>query len=399
MSLYPNDGRETEPRPDKNASNRSSREPEEPDPNARESSWSLRVAKVSGIPIRLHFTFLLLLVWLLVSDLGMGRVAVVLSLVGLFFCVALHELGHSLTAQRFGYKVRDITLYPIGGVAAIEGSPSPRHELFIALAGPLVNVVIAGVLFAVLAATGKLPNGPQAVQSMAQDPWVLLLQANVMLAVFNMIPAFPMDGGRVLRALLGLRLGKLRATRIAARVGQFVAVLMGLWGLGLFGNRGNIGLVIIALFVFFGAGQEMQLEETHEVVDDAPVRDAMVRQFETLAVGDSLRRAAEVLLATSQQDFPVVHGGQVAGVLSRTQLLRSLALEGDTAYVAGAMERDVLFAHPDDSLEDFMLRSDGVQRAPVLVVDDDSNLVGMLTLENLMEFLTLRQIARSRERG
>lgn len=389
MSLYPNSDRDKQPRPT------GGREPD-PDPQPQENTWSLRVATVSGIPIRLHFTFLLLFIWLLVSDLGMGRLAVVLALVGLFFCVALHELGHSLTAQHFGYKVRDITLYPIGGVAAIEGSPGPRHELYIALAGPMVNVLIASVLFTVLSLMGKLPIGMEAVQGMAHDPWVLLLQANVTLAIFNMIPAFPMDGGRVLRALLGLKLGKVRATRIAARVGQFVAVFMGMWGLGLFGNKGNIGLVIIALFVFFGAGQEMQFEETRDVVEDAPVADAMVRQFETLTVGDTLRRAAEVLLDTSQQDFPVVHSGKVAGVLSRAQLLRSLALEGDSAYVAGAMERDVLFAHPDDSLEEFMLRSDGVQRAPVLVVDDDSNLVGMLTMENLMEFLTLRQIAASR---
>jgi CBS domain-containing protein len=155
--------------------------------------------------------------------------------------------------------------------------------------------------------------------------------------------------------------------------------------------------VIIALFVFFGAAQERDVEETREAVEDAPVGAAMVREFQTLAVGDTLRRAAEVLLATSQQDFPVVHGDEVVGVLSRGQLLRGLAQEGDGAYVAGAMTRDVLFARPGDPLEQFMLRPDGVQRAPVLVKDESDRLVGMLTLENLMEFLTLRQIARARE--
>jgi CBS domain-containing protein len=156
-------------------------------------------------------------------------------------------------------------------------------------------------------------------------------------------------------------------------------------------------LVIIALFVFFGAGQEAQAEVARDAVDDSPVSAAMIREFQTLTVGDTLKQASDVLLDTFQQDFPVLHGSEVVGVLSRAQLLRALAQEGETAFVAGAMTREVLFAHPNDPLEEFMLRPDGVQRAPVLVQDDAGNLVGMLTLENLMEFLTLRQIARARE--
>lgn len=374
-------------------------EPEQPP--ASESGWALRILTVSGIPIRLHFTFLLLVLWLAVTGLDMKAVAAIISVVGLFLCVALHELGHSLVAQRFGYPVRDITLYPIGGVAAIEGSPTPRHELFIAIAGPAVNVVIAAVLMVILGVMGKLPQAPEALRELGHDPLILLLQMNIMLAVFNLIPAFPMDGGRILRAFLGLRMGKAKATRIAATIGQLLAIVMGLIGLGVFGvvlgNRYNIGLVIIALFVFFGAGQEVQMEETREVVEDAPVSEAMVRDFQTLTVGDTLQRAAELLLATSQQDFPVVHGDEVAGVLSRSQLLRALAQDGNSAYVAGAMTRDVLFANTDDSLEDFMLRPDGVQRAPVLVLSDTGKLVGMLTLENVMEFLTLRQIMNGKE--
>jgi Zn-dependent protease/CBS domain-containing protein len=364
-----------------------------------ESAWSLRIATVSGIPIRLHFTFLLILIWFAIWGLRMGSAGIVISVVGLFLCVALHELGHSLVAQRFGYKVRDITLYPIGGVASIEGTPRPRHELFIALAGPAVNIVIAAVLYGILALMGTL-QGLFVPSHLLENPLFFLYAANLMLVAFNMIPAFPMDGGRVLRAILGLRLGTYRATQVAATIGQLVAVLMGLVGLGVIripDFSPNIMLVIIALFVFFGAAQERNLEETREVVEDAPVGAAMVREFQTLAVGDTLRRAAEMLLATTQQDFPVVHGDEVAGVLSRGQLLRALAKEGDGAYVAGAMTRDVLFAHPNDPLEEFMLRPDGVQRAPVLVRDEADHLVGMLTQENLMEFLTLRQIARARE--
>lgn len=375
-----------------------------PGPSAAntDNTWSLRVARVSGIPIRLHFTFLLLLIWFAVSDLNMGGAGLIISMLGLFLCIALHELGHSITAQRLGYCVRDITLYPIGGVAAIEGNMRPRHELYIALAGPAVNVVIAGLVTVTLTLLHRpFPFGSPfrvAAQAMGHDPLQFLLAANLTLVVFNMIPAFPMDGGRVLRAVLGLRLGKARATRIAATVGQFVAVLMALWGLGVFspfGVRGGLGQVIIALFVFFAAGQEAQeasYEEARTIADDTPVEAAMVRDFQTLVPGDSLHRASEVLLATHQQDFPVVLGGEVAGVLSRAALLRAFAREGGDAYVAGAMTRDVLFAAPDDPLEDFMFRSDGVQRAPVLVRDKAGKLVGMLTMENIMEFLTIRRI-------
>ncbi|GAB4463494.1 MAG: site-2 protease family protein [Armatimonadaceae bacterium] len=394
MSMYPTGGDSGPPRNEEPQENRRNNAPQE---GQRERSWSLRVGTVSGIPIRLHFTLLLLVLWFAATDIGMGSFSVVLSILGLFLCVALHELGHSLVAQRLGYPVRDITLYPIGGVAAIEGSPSPKHELAIALAGPAVNVVIAAGVFLYLLSQGHLPQPGAAMSQLGKDPLVLLLQANVTLAIFNMIPAFPMDGGRVVRALLGLRLGKARATRIAAAIGQFIAILMGLYGLGLFGNRGSLGLVIIALFVYFAAGHEVQAEDARDIVEDAPVRDAMVRDFQTLTVGDTLRRAAEVLLDTTQQDFPVVHGEEVVGVLSRAQLLRGLAKEGDSAFVAGAMTRDVVFARPDDPLEEYMVRPDGVQRAPVLVMDEAGKLLGMLTMENLIEFLTLRQIARSRE--
>lgn len=377
----------------------------QPTENAARDAWSLRVATVSGIPIRLHFTFLLIITWFAFSGVGRGGAGMVFFLLGIFLCVALHELGHSLVAQRYGYKVRDIVLYPIGGVASIEDSPRPRHELWIALAGPAVNVVIAILLFAYLSATGGF-TAVQAIATSSEDPGARaeamasllrsnlpfsLLIANVFLVVFNMMPAFPMDGGRVLRAVLALRMGRTQATRIAASIGQALAIGFGILGF----LNGNFFWMLIALFVFFGAGQEAQAEQSRAAVEGAPVGAAMVREFQTLGVGDSLRRAAEVLLATTQQDFPVVHGDEVVGVLSRGQLLRGLAEAGESAYVSEAMTRDVVFAKPSDPLEELMTRADGVQRAPILVMEED-RLVGMLTVDNLMEFLTLRQIASAR---
>ncbi len=361
---------------------------------ARGDSWSLRIATVSGIPLRLHFTFLLMVVWFAVSGIGRGGLGMALFLVGIFTCVALHELGHSLVAQRYGYPVRDIVLYPIGGVASIEGVPRPRHELWIALAGPAVNVVIAAILWLYLTITGNAPQAADftSVRAFQGDALTMLLRANLFLALFNMMPAFPMDGGRVLRAILALSMGRPRATRIAASIGQGLAIAFGIYGF----MNGQFLWMLIALFVYFGAGQEAQAEDSREVMEGAPVSAAMVRQFETLNVGDSLRRAAEVLLDTTQQDFPVTHGDEVVGVLSRGNLLRALAQAGETAYVSGAMTRDVVFVAPNEPLEEVLTRPNGVQVAPVLVMED-GHLVGMLTAENLMEFLTLRQIARARE--
>lgn len=365
-------------------------------------AWSLRLATVSGIPLRLHFTFLLILIYYAVVGIGTGSGGtLVLFLMGVFACVALHEYGHSLVAQRLGYTVRDIVLYPIGGVASIEGTPRARHELVIAVAGPAVNVVIASVLAAILAARPGGPAGNFTLDALFLRGDLLhrLLVANIMLVLFNMIPAFPMDGGRVLRAALSLKLGRRRATSIAAGVGQFVALLLGLAGLGLFRNAGipgNFALTLIALFVYFGAGQENQAEQSREMVEGVPVASAMMRQFETLQVGDTLKRASEVLLATSQQDFPVTFGEDVVGVLSRHALLRGLAQSGETAYVSGAMSREMMIVRPDDPLDEVLMRPNGVRHAPVLVMEN-GRLVGMLTADNLMEFLTLRQIERERD--
>ena len=381
----------------------------EPAPADAHHGWSVRVATVSGIPIRLHFTFLLVLAFIAISGWGGTGLVQAGFLLAVFFCVALHELGHSLVAQRLGYGVRDIVLYPIGGVASIEETPRARHELLIAVAGPLVNVVIVGLLavfmqfFTGESAWSRIEGLTALVRSglpvtTGTHYLTLLLYSNIMLVLFNMIPAFPMDGGRVLRAALALKIGRVRATQIAAGVGQFVALLLGLTGFGVWGNPRNLMLVVIALFVYFAAGQERAAEQTRDAVSDAPIGDAMMQEFHTLAHGDTLKHAADVLLAGSQQDFPVVAGGDVVGMLSRSQLLRGLARDGDSAYVASYMNRDVVFAAPTDPLEDYLLSSHSLRQAPVLVRENENGaLLGMVTLENAMEFLTLRQIARLRE--
>lgn len=371
--------------------------PEQPSSNQSppESAWALRVATVAGIPIRLHFTFLLFLVYVAVSGQAGGaglRVALALCL---FFCIVLHELGHSLVALRYGIPVADITLYPIGGVASIEKRPTAKQELWIALAGPAVNVVIASVLFIILTAQGALL--PAAAVRAEVGGWrsflEVILMLNIMLVLFNMIPAFPMDGGRVLRAVLAMNMPPARATALAAGIGQIIAVAAGLFAL----LHGPLWYLFIAFFVYIGAGQEAASYRQAALIEGIPVRQAMITDVRTLLVGQTLKEAADVLLDTSQHDFPVLHGDAVQGVLTRNGLLRGLIERGPDAYVAGTMNRDFLSAHPDDDLGEMLPLLQG-RAEPVLVLDptDASRLLGIVTGENVEEFFTIRRITAAR---
>jgi len=350
------------------------------------SPWAFRIVVVNEIPIRVHFTFLLFLLWIaLTSASAIQSVMLVLAIFG---CVLLHELGHALTARKFGIETRDITLYPIGGVAMLTGRPRPRQELWIALAGPAVNLGIAGILFAALViSNGGIPTMASIVNG--QTSLGVLLAANLSLAVFNMIPAFPMDGGRVLRAYLGLRMAEAKATYIAAIVGQGLSIIFGILGLVL----GSPILMLIAFFVFLGAGQEVTTTRTRTFLQGRPIKDAMQSRFRWLEGGDSLDTAANALLAGSQRDFPVRTGDQVIGILTREDLAQGMAEAGPSAYVAGHMRRDVKTAHPNLPLEmalDMFTKDD---MTPILLMEDDQ-VIGLVTADNLAEFVMLEHARR-----
>ena len=347
--------------------------------------WSLPAARVLGIPIRIHFTFILFLAWVLLSAKANGWQGALL-VPGIFFCVVLHELGHALVAKRFGIDVRDITLYPIGGIAMLQGRrPKPLEEFWIALAGPAVNVVIAAILapFALPRITNIFDLDPRG------DLLGGLFVANVILPLFNLIPAFPMDGGRVLRAVLAMSMPLERATRIAGGIGQLLAMGFGLVGLG----TGNVVLMLIAFFVFLGAGQEVSATVGISLVEGKRMSDAMVTEFETLSSGQNLQEASERLLAGAQQDFPVMVGDEVLGVLTRADLIRGLAMEGPVAYVAGHMRRDVPAIAPGEPLESAVQMLQEADGMPVFAMEGH-RLVGMLTRENLSEFLMLEAVRR-----
>ena len=355
---------------------------------------SLQIANVAGIPIRLHFTFLLFLLWVgLAGPHGAGGLSV-LYVLAIFFCVVLHELGHSVVALRCGIPVLDITLYPIGGVARIEERPTAKQELAIAVAGPAVNVVIALALWATLAAL-KSPITAASLAGAAQTVPVFLakvLLANVWLVLFNLVPAFPMDGGRVLRAVLALNMPQQRATAIAASIGQTIAIVAGIWAI----FSGQWFLMFIAFFIYLGAGQEAFAYRQAALGENVPVQSAMMTDVRTLTVGTTLKEAADALLDTSQQDFPVMLGDEVQGLLTRDGLLRGLAEAGPSGYVAGAMLRQFPSAGPGDDLAKVLpiLQASG----PLLVLDPppDGRLVGMITLENVQEYFAVKQIVAAR---
>lgn len=360
-------------------------------------NWSWKIGRIAGIDIYMHWTFLLLLGWIAIGRLTAGE-SLLAALLGvglvlaIFCCIVLHELGHALTARRFHIQTRDITLLPIGGLARLQRMPDdPTQELWIALAGPAVNLVLAAVLWVLMTVTGVVLQVPP--DGVLGGPFLTaLLIVNLLLALFNMLPAFPMDGGRVLRALLAQRMDYGRATELAASIGQFMAILFGFLGL----LSGNPFLVFIAIFVFLGAGAESRNVQSRLLLEGVPVRDAMIADVRVLKADDTLEQAADELLAGSQHDFPIVEDGRLLGVLRREDLVRGLKEGRSSDRVADNAARDEGAVDPSEMLDVALRRMEekGVASLPVL---SQGGLVGLLTVENVGEFMMIRSALRSVE--
>ena len=307
--------------------------------------WSFHIGRIAGIDLKLHATFLLFLAWLafIYHRAGGPQAAFegVLLVCLIFLCVLLHEFGHALAARRYGIKTPDITLLPIGGVARLERMPdNPAQEVVVALAGPAVNVAIAGLLWLFLGLRAGFPN-PQEVQYVGLDIPAKLLTVNIWLVLFNLVPAFPMDGGRVLRALLAMKLQYARATQIAATVGQIIA-----FGFAFYGLVGNPMLILIAIFIYFGAAQEAAFVQMKHLFRGMRVSAAMVTQFQTLPLNATLNDAIEALLRTSQHEFPVIDpAGKVRGVLTRDDVIAGLRRSGPNTPVSECMRADIPSIH------------------------------------------------------
>jgi stage IV sporulation protein FB len=354
--------------------------------------WSLHLARIAGIDVKVHVTFFLLLAFYGLNFYAKGGLpgavqgVALISLV--FLCVLLHEFGHAMAARRYGIHTPDITLLPIGGVARLERMPDkPSEELVVAIAGPLVNVVIVGLLAPF--ALPQLWNAlhPSVLEEVEPSLIAQLFGANVMLILFNLIPAFPMDGGRILRSLLAMRMDYVKATNIAATIGQGLAFFGGLFGL----LNGIPLLALVALFVYFGAQSEAAHAQMRSVSTGLRVRDAMVTRFEALPRHATLHAAVEALLHTSQHDFPILdESGGVCGVLTRDDLVVALRKSGADTPVAEVM-RTGLPSLPDCMFFDrafaIMQQADS---SALAVVDQSGRLVGLFTPENVGELMMIQ---------
>jgi Zn-dependent protease/CBS domain-containing protein len=360
-------------------------------------SWSFRIARIAGTDVKIHLTFFLLLAWIGFAYYLQGGTPAalegILFILLLFLCVLLHEFGHALAARRYGIPTPDITLLPIGGVARLQRMPDkPSQELVVALAGPAVNVVIALILALLLGRTTGLAELAQ-----LEDPRVSLLakllSVNIALVVFNLLPAFPMDGGRVLRALLALRLDYVRATQIAASIGQGFAFLLGFWGLFT-----NPLLIFIAFFVYLGASQEAKVVQMRELAQGLPVSAAMVRDIKTLPLEAKLNDAVDVLLSTSQHDFPLLdENSKIYGILTRDTLIKALR-EGTLETPARqVVQQRLTTVHVRTPLEQVFSRMQEGNVSALPVVDDNGNFLGLITLENIGEMMMVRSALREED--
>jgi stage IV sporulation protein FB len=353
--------------------------------------WSVNIGSIAGTAIRIHVTFLLFLVWIFVTSYISGGAEAAWSglafMLLLFACVLAHEFGHIFTARGFGVRTPDVTLLPIGGVARLERIPEkPSEEFLIAIAGPLVNVAIA--IFLVTFTGANLSADHLAAMESSKIALVdRLAVVNLFIALFNMIPAFPMDGGRVLRALLATRLGHVRATEISAAIGQAVAFVLGFAGLFF-----NPILIFIAIFVYLAAASEAQLVALRAMSRDVPVGAAMMTQFARLTPEAHIDEAIETLLRTSQSEFPVVdHAGRPLGLLGRGDLIRALKTLGPDARVSEAMSPTMPTVSHRSCLDDAFRILQEKSAPAVGVVDAQGSLVGLVTSETVGEMLMVNK--------
>lgn len=359
-----------------------------------EMKWSLNLGRIAGIKVSVHWTFMILLIWIFIlhyrlqQDTFLALMGVVFIL-ALFVCVTLHEFGHALAAKQFGINTKSITLLPIGGLARLEKFPEkPAQELWVALAGPLVNLVIVVLIFLALLVFNQIPSFSEPIDLMNFSGvgfWYNLLFANMVLAIFNLIPAFPMDGGRVLRALLLFKFERGKATKIAAGIGQLLAI-----GFVFLGLYANIFLVFIGIFIYLGAGAEAEMEMTKTSLTGYTVKDILMKQFPRLDPQDNLEKAVELLLDGQAHDFVITENNKVLGILSRNDLIKGLSEKGNEALVTEAMQTEFLVLTPDKPLQEIyqQLLTQSISVAPVV---QNGELLGIIDKENIYEFIMVKE--------
>ncbi|YBV96729.1 site-2 protease family protein [Phyllobacteriaceae bacterium JZ32] len=361
-------------------------------------AWSFKIGTIAGTALRVHITFALLLVWIWLMHYRIGGAPAawegVAFILAVFICVVLHEFGHIAAARYFGIRTPDITLLPIGGLARLERMPEkPGQEFVIAIAGPPVNVAIAALIF--LALHGS--TGMEAAADV-EDPRLGFLArlagVNVFLVLFNMIPAFPMDGGRVPRAALASRLSWSRATQVAASIGQGLAFVFGF--IGLFYNP---LLIFIGIFVYLAAAAEAQNAQIRDIAGSVLVGDVMITEFASLRHGANIADAIDMLLATTQREFPVVDASShFEGLLTRDDMIRALKEKEAETPVVGAMRTDIPKIHYRKHLQESLRLMQEASVPAVAVVDGADRLIGLMTHETIGEMMMVRAATADRFR-
>ena len=347
---------------------------------------SLQIGVIAGIPIRIHWSLPLAFLYIVWQSESAELYGVLFAAL-IFSCILLHEVGHALVARKYGLATSSITLTFIGGLAMLEGRQTPKQEFWIAVAGPLVNLAIAIGLFTYMAVS---PVMYDLYTISPKNLVVSLFYANLFIGAFNLVPAFPLDGGRIVRAILSMAAGEEKGTRVSVGIGQAIAAAMFLTGLII----PELSLVLIGFIVFFGASAELNRSTTLSALTGRWAKEAMMTSLFTLTTGDSLARAAEILLSSSQTQFPVLSGEETVGIIGRAEIANGLRKNGPKAYVAEFMRRDPLRVGADMDLGKCaeML----TVTSPVLLVEDEGRLVGMIDKENLSEFLLLQNIRGAR---
>ncbi len=356
-------------------------------------NWSMTLGTVGKTELKVHATFFLLLAWVAVAAaLSSGVEAAIVNvafIVAIFGCVVLHELGHATMARRFGIKTPEIILLPIGGIARLDRMPEdPREEILIAIAGPAVNVVIWLVLMVVLNAQVSL-DALGSLEDPSQGFLARLAGVNLILVLFNMVPAFPMDGGRVFRAVLALYTTRDRATQIAANVGQAIAFLFGFLGL----SYGSPILILIAVFIFFAAGAESADASLRSTATGALARDAMITTFDAVTPDETLDTAGNAIIRTTQAEFPVLdNDNHLVGILTRQAVLSASEHQRRTTRVEAAMVSTIPSVKLDDPMETVLDAMSADNPPAVAVTDPTGAFIGYITRENIGEwFLLSRQ--------
>ena len=360
---------------------------------------SISLGKPFGIPTSIHWTFWILIIWIIYTNASQGKGGAetmwyIFFVFAIFACVVLHELGHSLAARRYGIQTRSITILPIGGVASLEKIPeNPKHELVVAFAGPLVNIIIAAALWLILSISGDLSLIANNVEEMTHingaNFLLSLLLVNIMLVVFNMIPAFPMDGGRVLRAILAMNMSRVKATEWAVRIGQIFAVVFVFWGFS-----SNPFLIFIALFIIISAHGELEHVRSESYLSDYRIKDILMKDFTLLDEKSPLSHAIKVLLNGQEKQFLVTDGNNITGYLTKNDIIEGLTGHGEQVRVGKIAKPNVTWIKTEDRIKDIRMRM--LQNGNVIMpVGSEGNLEGIIDIDNINEFLLIES-ARKR---